>query len=89
MTDHDQGHPTAGRRRRHKSPAAVPIVPDLPLPRLLDHMVAEDGPSDTEEEKEVKRYRSASNTPRSTTPPHDCDMVMGNCSSGIPRVGKV
>ena len=52
----------------------------FPLPRFLDHMGAEDGPSDAEEEgKEVKRQRSASTTPRSTsgTLPHDCDMVMG------------
>ena len=79
MTDQDQ-HPTAGRKRRHKSPAAaVPIVHELPLPRLLDHMGAEDGPSEAEEEKEAKRYRSASNTPRSTTGTllHDYDMVMG------------
>ena len=42
-------------------------------------MGAEDGPSDAEEEKEAKRCRSASTTPRSTTGtlPHDYDMVMG------------
>ena len=43
-------------------------------------MGAEDGPSDVEEEeKEVKRQRSASTTPRSTsgTLAHDYDMVMG------------
>ena len=36
-------------------------------------------PSDTEEEKEAKRYRSASTTPGFTTGtlPHDYDMVMG------------
>ena len=53
---------------------------DLPLPRLLDHMGAEDGPSEPEEEeKEAKRQRSASTTPRSTsgTLPHEYDMVMG------------
>ena len=44
-------HPTAGRRRRHKSPASVPPIHDLLLPRLLDHMGAEDGPSCSEEEK--------------------------------------
>ena len=76
MTDQDQGHPTAGRRRRHKSPAALPTLHDLPFPRLLDHMGAEDGPSDAEEERE---RRSASTAPRSTTGalPHDYDMVMG------------
>ena len=53
---------------------------DLPLPRLLDHMGAEDGPSEAEEEeKDAKRQRSAFTTPRSTsgTLPHECDMVMG------------
>ena len=79
MTDQDQ-HPTAGRSRRHKSPAAaVPIVHEFPLPRLLDHMGAEDGPSEAEEEKKANRHSSASNPPRSTagTLPHDYDMVMG------------
>ena len=78
MTDRDQGYPTAGRRRRHKSPAALPIVHDLPLPRLLDHMGAEDRPSEAKEEKKAKHYISASNTPRSTTGtlPHNYDMVM-------------
>ena len=48
---------------------------DFPLPRLLDHMGAEDGPSDAEEEeKEAKRCRPAST---SGTLPHDYDMVMG------------
>ena len=57
----------------------IPPMHDLSLPRLLDHMGAEDGPSDAEEVKEAKRYRSASTTPRSTsgTLPHDYDMVMG------------
>ena len=43
-------------------------------------MGAEDGPSEAEEEeKEAKRQRSASTTPRSTpgTLPHEYDMVMG------------
>ena len=67
MTD-QQNHPTSGgrRRRRHKSAAAVPHMHDLPLPSLLDRMGAdEDGPSCSEEEKETKRLRSASTTPRS------------------------
>ena len=58
----------------------MPSMHDLPLPRLLGHMGAEDGPSEAEEEeKEVKRQRSASTTPRSMsgTLPHDYDMVMG------------
>ena len=58
----------------------IPSMHDLPLPRLLDHIGAEDGPSNAEEEeKEAKRCRSASTTPRSTsgTLSHDYDMVMG------------
>ena len=80
MPDQHHNHPAAGRRRRRKSPASIPSMDDLPLPKLLDHMGAEDGPSDAkEEEKEAKRYRSASTTPRSTSGalPHDYDMVMG------------
>ena len=53
---------------------------DFPLPRLLDHLGAEDGPSQAEEEeKEAKRQRSASTTPRSAsgTLPHEYGMVMG------------
>ena len=42
-TDQNQDHPTSGRRRRHKSPAATPYMHDLPLPRLADHMAAENG----------------------------------------------
>ena len=52
---------------------------DLPLPKLLDHMGAEDGPSEAEEEeKDAKRQRSASTTPRSTsgTLPREYDVVM-------------
>ena len=60
MTD-QVDHPTAGRRR-HKSPASVPSMNDLTLPRLLDHVGAEDGPSCSEEEKDAKRQRSAYDT---------------------------
>ena len=52
----------------------------LPLLRLLDHRDAADGPSEAEEEeKDAKRQRSASTTPRSTsgTLLHEYDMVMG------------
>ena len=79
MTD-QPNHPTSGRRRRHKSPAAVSHVHDLPLPSLLNHMGAdEDGPSCSEEEKEAKRLRSASTAPSSErgTHPSDCDQVVG------------
>ena len=69
MTE-QQNHPTSGRRRRRKSPAIIPPMRDLPLPNLLDHMGAEDGPSCSEEEKEAKRQRSASTTPRSTVGSH-------------------
>ena len=77
MTEHSE-HPTSGRRRRHKSPASIPPVHDLPLPRLLDHTGAEDGPSCSEDEN-AKRQRSASTTPRSTmgTLPYEYDRVMG------------
>ena len=56
------------------------MIPSMHDPRLLDHMGAEDGPSDAEaEEKEAKCHRSPSTTPRSTsgTLPHDYDMEMG------------
>ena len=59
MTDQPSEHPTAGRRRRHKSPAFIPPMHGPALPRLFDHMGAEDGPSSTEEGKEAKRQRSA------------------------------
>ena len=75
----ESNHPTSGRRRRHKSPAAVPQVHDLPLPLLLNQMGAdEDGPSCSEDEKDAKRLRSASTTPRSQrgTHPNDYDQVM-------------
>ena len=84
MTD-QQNHPTAGRRRRrHKSPSVAPYMHDLPLPHLLDHMGAEDGPSCSEEEKDAMRQRSASTTPRSTmvTHPNDYDRAMGVTSVG-------
>ena len=63
----------------------------LPLPRLLDRMGAEGGPSSAEEEKEAKRQRSAPTTPRSATStlPHDSDRVMGVVSLGHPIIGEV
>ena len=47
-------------------------------------MGAEDGPSCSEEEKDAKRQRSASTTPRSTmgTLPYEYDRVMGVASVG-------
>ena len=46
-------------------------------------MGAEDGPSCSEEEKDAKRQRSASTTPRSTvgTLPYEYDRVMGVTSA--------
>ena len=83
MTD-QRDHPTAGRRRRHKSPPIPPHMHDLPFPTLLDHMGAEDGPSCSEEEKDAKCLRSPSTTPRSamSTQPNDYDRVMGATSVG-------
>ena len=82
MTE-QSSHPTSGRRRRHKSPASIPLVHDLPLPRLLD----QGRRSRTilrEEEKDAKRQRSASTTPRSTmgTLPYEYDRIMGVASVG-------
>ena len=76
---------TAGRRGKNKGPTVVPHMHDLPLPLLLDHMGAEDGPSCNEEEMGAKRLRSASTTPRSTmgTHPNDSDRVMGVTSVGF------
>ena len=51
MTDQNQSHPIPGSRRRRKSPASLPAAQHMPLPRLLDHLDAADGPSDEEEEK--------------------------------------
>ena len=60
----------------------IPPVRDLPLPRLLDHVGVEDGPSCSEEEKDAKRQRSASTTPRSGTLPYEYDKVTGVASVG-------
>ena len=89
MTE-QQDHPTAGRRRRQKSPAATSQMHDLPMPLLRDHLAAEDdGPS--KEEKDAKSLRSASTIPRSArgTHPNDYDRVMGVFLSGFPRIGEV
>ena len=39
-------HPTAGRRRRHKSPPTLHVPSALPVPRLDDHLDTENGGSD-------------------------------------------
>ena len=79
MTDQNQSHPIQGRRRRHKSPASLPSVQNMVLPRLVDYLDNAGGPSDNEEEKDAKRQRSEPTTPRSTSsrPPHEYDEVMG------------
>ena len=53
---------------------------DLALPSLPDHLRADaNGPSHNDDEKEAKRMRSASTTPRSAraTDPDDYDRAMG------------
>ena len=67
MTELNMGHPTAGRRRRHKSPPTLHVPSALPVPRLDDHLDTENGPSDEEVEKEAKRQRSEPTTPKSTS----------------------
>ena len=84
MTDEIR-HPTAGRRRRHKSPAAVPVTHDLHLPSLPDHFRTDvDGPSCSNDEKGAMWFRSTSTTPRSVrgTNPDDYDRAMGVTSVG-------
>ena len=74
-------HPTAGRRRKHKSPAVGLHAP----PSLPDHLRDdEDRPTCSDEEKGAQRMRSASTTPRSLrgTDPDDYDRVMGVTSVG-------
>ena len=51
MTESQIDHPTAGRRRRYKSPPVLHDNPALPVPRLADHLDTENGPSDEEGEK--------------------------------------
>ena len=79
MTESNAEHPTAGRRRRHKSPPALHETVALPVPRLADHLDTENGPSDEEGEKEAKRQRSEPTTPIATSSilPYEYDEVMG------------
>ena len=79
MTDQNVGHPTLGKRRRHKSPSSLQSMPALPVPRLADHIDTEIGPSDEEGGKEAKRQKSEPTTPISTSsrPPNEYDEVMG------------
>ena len=73
------GHPTLGRRRRHKSPSSVQSAPLLPVPRLADYLDTDVGLSDEESGKEAKRQKSEPTTPISTSsrPPNEYDKVMG------------
>ena len=79
MTEPDTEHPTAGRRRRYKSPPALHDTVALPVPRLADHLDTENGPSEEDGEKEAKRQRSEPTTPISTSSrfPYEYDEVMG------------
>ena len=79
MTEADMGHPTAGRRRRHKSPPTLHAPIALPVPRLDDHLDTENGPSDEEGKKEAKHQRSEPTTPISTSSrlPYEYDQMMG------------
>ena len=79
MTEANIDHPTAGRRRRYKSPPTLYAPVALPVPRLDDHLDTEHGPSDEEGEKEAKRQRSEPTTPVSTASrlPYEYDQVMG------------
>ena len=84
MTD-ERPHPTAGRERRHKSPAVHSAMHNLHLPSLPDHLRTDvDGPSCSDEEEGAKRLRSTSTTPRSArgTEPDEHDRIMGVNSVG-------
>ena len=84
MTESDMEHPTAGRRRRYKSPPTLHASAALPVPRLDDHLDTENGPSAEEGEKEAKRQRSEPTTLISTSSrlPYEYDQV-----TGITQVG--
>ena len=67
-TELNMDHPTAGRRRRHKSPPSIACT--SPPCQCLDWTTSidtENGPSDEEGEKEAKRQRSEPTTPKSTS----------------------
>ena len=79
MTEASMEHPTAGRRRRHKSPPTLHAHIAIPVPRLEDHLDTEYGPSDEDGEKEAKRQRAEPTTPISTSSrlPYEYDRIMG------------
>ena len=72
-------HPTGGGRRKGKSPPGQPQLPDLP-PAPQGGGLSED----TEEEKDAKRPRSSSTTPKSGRglEPYEYDRLMGAPSVG-------
>ena len=70
-------HPTAGRRRRHKSPPALHAPFAIPAPQLDDQPDTENGPSDEDGEKEAKRQRSEPTTSTSSRLPYEYDLLMG------------
>ena len=74
-----RNHLTGGRRRRMKNPASQPALPDLLPP--LEENVSSDG---LEDEKDAKRPRSTSTTPRSGKglEPYEYDRLMGAPSVG-------
>ena len=84
----DSRHPTAGRRRKYKSPAtraaeeAIARLQPQTLPEYLKGYDG-DGPSGSGEENEAKRLRSTSTTPGSArgTDPDGYDRAM------TPRTG--
>ena len=79
MAEASMEHPTAGRRRRHKSPPVLHAHLAIPVPRLEDQIDTENGPSDEDGEKEAKRQRSEPTTPISTSSrlSYEYDQVMG------------
>ena len=87
-------HPTAGIRRKYKSPAtrAVEEAVERLQPPIPEYLKGddEDGTSGSEEEKDAKRLRSTSTTPRSGrgTDPDDYDRVMGISSAQPSEIGR-
>ena len=79
MAEARMEHPTAGRRRRHKSPSVLHAQSAIPVPRLEDQNDTENGPSDEDGEKDAKRQRSEPTTPISTSSrlPYEYDLLMG------------
>ena len=77
MTESDMEHPTAGRRRRYKSPPILHAPAALPVPRLDDHLDTENVPP----MRKAKRKQSVREptTPTSTASrlPYEYEQAMG------------